>query len=105
MGGGRVQQEGALAEFYPWSFVALIVGMAARVGQDALESEKGKTLRTVVREMLTPLFVSPIVFLGFMQTAKVMVTDLQGYLILLLLAFQSGFFWQTVMNTRKPKTA
>jgi hypothetical protein len=105
MGGGGVEQEGPLAEFYVWSFVAVIVGMAARVGQDTLESEKGKNFRTIAREMLTPLFVSPIVFLGFMQTAKVIVTDLQGYIVLLLLAFQSGFFWQTVINARKPKTA
>jgi hypothetical protein len=44
-----------------------------------------------------------MVFLGFMQSASLTVRGISGFIVLLCLAFQSGFFWQTVMSIKKPQ--
>jgi hypothetical protein len=55
----------------------------------------------IVRETMVPLLVSPMVFLGFMQSASLKISGNGGFIVLLCLAFQSGFFWQTVLNIKK----
>ncbi len=47
------------------------------------------------------VLVSPIVFLGFL-TAGQFGSSKQTFLLLSLLAFQNGFFWQTVLKRDRP---
>lgn len=47
--------------------------------------------------MLLPVF-SPIVFLGFMDAGKFDSSQHQTFFVLLMLSFQNGFFWQTILK-------
>jgi hypothetical protein len=93
--------ESALIEFYAWCFAAMILGMVAKALVDVFESTERVQPAKLVRRAGTPLFVSPVVFLGFMQSAGLDVKGTTGFLVLLCLAFQNGFFWQTVMNLKR----
>jgi hypothetical protein len=66
-----------LIVLYAPLFLAMVLGMLAKATVDWLDK--------------------PIVFLGFLNAGQFSVTT-QTYLVLLLLAFQNGFFWQTVLK-------
>jgi hypothetical protein len=81
-------------------FVALVLGILAKIGVDCLDdwhklSLRKRTLRGQVRNGLIAILVSPIVFLGFLNTGQFPAVR-QTFIVLMLLAFQNGFFWQAV---------
>jgi len=79
-------------------FVAVCVGMAAKGLFDWLE-EPGFAAAEYRRKTLRALLVSPIVFLGFTSLGNFDFgsAPLGTLLIYLCMAFQNGFFWQTVL--------
>lgn len=91
-----------LCTLYGPLFLALVLGILAKVGVDCLDDWNNLTvrnhmLRGHVRNGLIALLVSPIVFLSFLSTGQFPAAK-QTFLILALLAFQNGFFWQTVLK-------
>jgi hypothetical protein len=87
-----------LRTLYGPLFLAMLLGMVAKTLVDYLDgSGDPDTLREHSRNGLVAMLVSPIVFLGFL-TAGQFSTSTQTFLVLSLLAFQNGFFWQTVLK-------
>jgi H+/Cl- antiporter ClcA len=86
----------------PWTwgillFVAMVVGILARYYWELLG--KGKTFGdTNTADLLRPLLVSPLVFFPIWAYSVRMPRGL----IPVLVAFQNGFFWQTVFEAAKP---
>jgi hypothetical protein len=98
---------GDLATLYGPLFAALLLGIAAKVGVDCLDDWNNVALRRDktrdhVRNGLIAILVSPIVFLGFLNAGQ-FPTAKQTFMVLALLAFQNGFFWQTVLKKNQPK--
>ncbi|HMK21931.1 MAG TPA: hypothetical protein VK466_06325 [Terriglobales bacterium] len=98
---------GDLATLYGPLFAALLLGIFAKVGVDCLDDWNNVTLRREkardhVRNGLIAILVSPIVFLGFLNAGQ-FPTAKQTFMVLALLAFQNGFFWQTVLKKSPQK--
>jgi len=86
-----------LGELYWPLFVAMLFGMIAKAGVDWLDSSDKAMMRQHLRNALVALLVSPIVFLGFLSAGQFS-TSSQTFVVLCLLSFQNGFFWQTVLK-------
>jgi hypothetical protein len=78
-------------------FVAMLLGMCAKAGVDLIDASDKSLLKEHLRNAIVAFLVSPIVFLGFL-TAGQFSTSTQTFIVLWLLAFQNGFFWQTVLK-------
>ena len=79
-------------------FLAMLFGMIAKAVVDYLDAPGSKhALREHSRNALVAVLVSPIVFLGFLTAGQFSVST-QTFIVLWLLAFQNGFFWQTVLK-------
>jgi hypothetical protein len=83
-------------------FIAMLFGMIAKATVDWLDASDNSVLRQHVRNAFTAFLVSPIVFLGFLSAGEFS-TSRQTFIILCLLAFQNGFFWQTVLKKDSPR--
>ncbi len=83
---------------YLYMFAAMIIGMVAKECVALLVNWGDIEVKKHLRKGFIPLLISPIVFLSFMQTADFQIDAQRKFIILLLLAFQNGFFWQTVFN-------
>ena len=88
---------GDLITLYTPLFVAMLIGMIAKAIVDYLDAWDRTALFVHLRNGITAVLVSPIVFLGFL-TAGQFSTSKQTFIVLWLLAFQNGFFWQTVLK-------
>ena len=86
-----------LGELYWPLFVAMLLGMLAKAGVDCLDSADSSVMWQHLRNAVVALLVSPIVFLGFLSAGQFS-TSTQTFVVLCLLAFQNGFFWQTVLK-------
>ena len=78
-------------------FVAMLIGMIAKGMVDWLDTSDSAVLKMHLRNACVAFFVSPIVFLGFLSAGQFSTSN-QTFLVLCLLAFQNGFFWQTVLK-------
>lgn len=78
-------------------FVAMLLGMIAKGAIDWLDAADKAVLKLHLRNALVAVLVSPIVFLGFLSAGQFS-TSTQTFIVLWLLAFQNGFFWQTVLK-------
>jgi hypothetical protein len=92
-----------LFTLYAPLFIAMLFGMIAKATADWLDASDNSVLRQHVRNALTAFLVSPIVFLGFLSAGEFS-TSRQTFIVLCLLAFQNGFFWQTVLKKDSPRT-
>ncbi len=90
----------SLNMLYLYLFFSMVIGMMVKTIVDIFESWGMVRVIEHLRKGVIPILVSPIVFLGFMETAKFNVSGQKGFIILLLLAFQNGFFWQTVFGRK-----
>jgi hypothetical protein len=89
---------GDLTVLYGPLFLAMILGMAAKTAVDCIDTASRRgTLVEHLRNGSIAILVSPIVFLGFLQAGELGAST-QAFLVLWLLAFQNGFFWQTVLK-------
>ena len=86
-----------LGELYWPLFVAMLLGMLAKAGVDCLDAADSAVMWQHLRNAVVALLVSPIVFLGFLSAGQFS-TSTQTFIVLCLLAFQNGFFWQTVLK-------
>jgi hypothetical protein len=84
-------------------FVAMILGMFAKVVVDLLDTWDKGILWGHLRNGIIAILVSPIVFLGLL-TAGQFSGSTQTFVVLALLAFQNGFFWQTVLKRDSDRT-
>jgi hypothetical protein len=88
---------------YLLMFFFVLSGMFGKVVFDEINNSQAFSLRNClgVRNWLKAVIVAPIVFLTFLNTADVSATSGElGLLIMACLAFQNGFFWQTVLPSR-----
>lgn len=81
---------------YMQVFIAICLGMVAKGLFDAFGSDEF-VLRDYLKRTVRALIVSPIVFAAFASVGDFGVAALQSFLIYLCMAFQNGFFWQTVL--------
>lgn len=96
--GGGSTSLGDLTVLYAPLFIAMLLGMVAKTAVDCLDSANRKgALIEHIRNGSIAILVSPIVFLGFLQAGEFGAST-QAFLVLWLLAFQNGFFWQTVLK-------
>lgn len=93
-----------LFTLYAPLFIAMLFGMIAKATVDWLDASDNSVLQQHVRNAFTAFLVSPIVFLGFLNAGQFSTTR-QTFIILCLLAFQNGFFWQTVLKKDSPRVA
>jgi hypothetical protein len=86
-----------LAPYWPL-FLAMVLGMFAKAIVDLLDAGFNRVLVVVhMRRGVVALVVSPIVFLGFLNAGQFEATA-ATFFVLLLVAFQNGFFWQTLLK-------
>jgi hypothetical protein len=74
-------------------YLVMVGGMGAKLLFDAIGESKGVAPRLDKWQLVRPLTVSPIVFGLIYGTAG----EQAGGFLLLIFAFQNGFFWQTVL--------
>ena len=86
-----------LGELYWPLFIAMLFGMLAKAGVDWLDSSDKVLVKQHIRNAFVAILVSPIVFLGFLSAGQFSAST-QTFVVLCLLAFQNGFFWQTVLK-------
>jgi len=86
-----------LGTLYGPLFVAMLLGMLAKGVMDCLNATTKAALKEHLRAGFSAILVSPIVFLGFLNAGQFSAST-QAFVVLSLLAFQNGFFWQTVLK-------
>ena len=88
------------------AFFFVITGMIGKVVYDELDSGKAPSISSTfnLSKCLKALIVAPIVFLTFLNVGDFSFQTEMAVIIFLCLAFQNGFFWQTVLPTRKTAT-
>lgn len=86
-----------LGELYWPLFVAMLLGMIAKAGVDLVNVSSKSMLKEHLKNGVVAILVSPIVFLGFLNAGQFPASS-QTFIVLWLLAFQNGFFWQTVLK-------
>jgi hypothetical protein len=82
----------------------MLLGMAAKVFVDMLDTWNKALLWAHLRNMVIAILVSPIVFLGLLSAGQ-FTGPTQQFVVLALLAFQNGFFWQTVLKRDSDRIA
>lgn len=90
----------ALINFYIMLFIVMLIGMAAKTIFDYVRAGDNANIKNQLRQMVLPLLISPIVFLGFMQTADLTLIGMKSFIVINLMSFQNGFFWQTVFGEK-----
>lgn len=89
-------------------FVSMILGMLAQFLYSHFTLRKGERKDFDWGLFVAPLFASPIVFLPLLsalQNADVDLTHLTApRLMVLLVAFQNGFFWKELFDKRRRET-
>jgi hypothetical protein len=98
--GGTGLPELDAGPFYAVIFGGLLFGMLAKAFFDELEEPAFSTQRTM-RRSVKALLVSPIVAIGILQAGNYGFTSTFSFWVSLFIAFQNGFFWQTLL--RPPK--
>jgi hypothetical protein len=88
---------GDMSVLYAPLFIAMLLGMIAKAAVDWLDTPDRSALQEHLRSALIAFLVSPIVFLGFLSAGQFSASK-QTFIVLWLLAFQNGFFWQTVLK-------
>jgi hypothetical protein len=78
-------------------YAVMLMGMASKVMLDAMNRKRGVKFNK--HGFLKPLLVSPIVFGAVYGAAG----DEASSILLLLLSYQNGYFWQSVLNKNAPE--
>lgn len=80
------------------SFIAIILGMVAKVVFDTIDQRRSFVLSDFGRNLIRSIVVAPIVFLAFLKLGNFAIVGDSNIMIGFCLAFQNGFFWQTVLQ-------
>jgi hypothetical protein len=86
-----------LINLYGPFFIAILLGMIVKVLVDYIDAWDKAVLYVHLRNGVIAILVSPIVFLGFLNGGQ-FPTEQKPFMVLCLMAFQNGFFWQTVLK-------
>jgi len=79
-----------------YAFFAMVIGMSAKVVVGFLSNWGKAKVGQELRTALIALVFSPIVYLSLVKVADFNITSNREFLVLMLLAFQNGFFWQSI---------
>jgi hypothetical protein len=82
----------------PWIEIGLYFVMVAGMASKYVYSWSETRKKFKIRSLLRPICVSPIVF-GYVYTQ---IDAISSLLPLFILAFQNGFFWQTILGQKTP---
>lgn len=82
---------------YAVIFLAVLLGMVAKGVFDRWQHGDRFDMRAYLRKTAPSLVVSPIVFLTFNQVGDFTLGSAHSVVVYLCMAFQNGFFWQTVL--------
>ena len=90
-------------ELWLWLYllIALIAGIVGQTMVDIMSSDAKLSRREIRRRTVTAFIYSPIVFLVFVQTSQFDIATNKQLLVIVLLAFQAGFFWQKLFEKSK----
>ena len=81
---------------YSQLFIAVLIGILSRGIWDWTAAPN--EFKSHIRSAIGAAVLTPIVFGSFLQTADFNIEGEKGYVMLLLLSFQQGFFWQGMMK-------
>ncbi len=84
---------------YTISFISMLLGMFGKVTFDELENTKKISFWQWLRprKYVQALLVSPFIFLTFLKAGDFALASQTSILVGACIAFQNGFFWQTVI--------
>ncbi|MFZ1985242.1 MAG: hypothetical protein WAU91_12570 [Desulfatitalea sp.] len=88
---------------YLTMFLVTVIGMFGKAAFDEINSSEAFSLKKCLngKNCIKAIIVAPIVFLTFLKTADFSSASGEaGFLIAVCLAFQNGFFWQTVLPSK-----
>lgn len=87
----------------PWLdiglFLAMLFGMASKYLFDIIGEKPKKKLRFNKWQFFRPFLVSPIIFI----TVLALLPEKTSILMILVFAYQNGFFWQTLLYKDVPE--
>lgn len=96
--------DGGIPLFRLWAFIGICFGMAAKGAFDRLQIGSDFVVHDYLLQTIPALLVSPIVFLGLTSLGEVHLAATPS-IVTFCVAFQSGFFWQTVLARAPSPTA
>jgi hypothetical protein len=84
--------------FYLVAFMAMVLGMLAKVCYDVVQSGQKGVFKIHMMRGSAALLVSPMVFLSILMGlgSGVNIQQYQDFIVFMIFAFQNGFFWQNV---------
>ena len=89
----------------PWReivlYFSMLGGMAAKYMYDWIENAKARKRSFRKWQLFKPMFVSPIIFGTIYGT----IDPKTSMILLLVFAFQNGFFWQTILQKQGKQDA
>ncbi len=91
-------------QLWTYLLIALVLGIFGQTVIDIMGRSGEVSQREIWRRALTALIYAPIVFLALLQTTELDIATNKQLLVIVLLAFQSGFFWQKVFERSKAAT-
>ena len=81
----------------PWLdfglYFIMLLGMASKYLYDAIGGKKRRKIRFNKWQFIKPFLVSPMIF----ATVYAMIPETTSAVMLLVFAYQNGFFWQTLL--------
>ncbi len=80
-------------------YFAMVLGMISKYIFDAIGNRKRGRLKLYKWQILKPILVSPIIFAGIYTQLP----EKTAPFILILLSFQNGFFWHTLLYKLFPE--
>ncbi len=90
--------------FWLFLFLTMVFGIVAKAFYDYIENNESFNLGWDIllrREVLLPIFVSPMVFGGIYSIAKQSPRNFGTFIF----AFQNGFFWKTILGRGEQEAA
>ncbi len=83
-------------------WIVVLLGMAAKGLYDYLMDGATGDRRRYLARILAAFIVSPLVLAGINNIGDFNLAGVEGFLAYLFIAFQNGFFWQTIMGRLGP---
>lgn len=85
------------------AFVSIVLGMVGKVAYDEVERGQHLSLRGCIniRKCIKALIVAPMTFSAFLVAGDYTFQDEVAVIIFFCMAFQNGFFWQTILPVGK----
>lgn len=85
------------------ALIFVIVGMFCKVAYDEIDKEQPITLSNILnlRKCIKALLIAPMIFATFLIAGDFNIGSEISIVIFFCMAFQNGFFWQTVVPTGK----